>query len=360
MEKTIGSNLALLGSATLIKLNLDLESPDYPEDPRYFTDEDLGDLEKIPGVVTVTPSVYSWWPTRLEFDATYRNRKFTDVRIMGVESSFFKLVGHLPMREGRTIDEADSRLRRNVCVIGRGVKDYLFERDESPVGRTVFVQGLGLEVVGLIGEADDTMFDEVIMMPIPVARARISGMYSIRRLTVLPAGLDCVEAVGDQVIRLLKSKRPMYKYRMNIDRERLEVCRNILRIFKLFVYTAIFATLLLSSIGIANVMLAMVRERTSEIGLRKAVGATDKDIASQFLLESILVSFMSSALGMMMGSLLVITVSLAVWRSLADLKMLVLALAASAAIGGLSGTASGLLPARTATRMDPLVAMRFE
>lgn len=93
--KSLGSNLAMLGSATLIKANLNLVSYEYPDDTKFFSTEDVEDLRRIPAVKAVAPSVYSWWPTKLDFTAFYRRKEYKSARIMGVDASFFQMTSFL-------------------------------------------------------------------------------------------------------------------------------------------------------------------------------------------------------------------------------------------------------------------------
>jgi len=360
IEMGIGSNLALMGSATLIKLNLNPLSPDYPlDDPREFHDDDLEVIRRIPGVALVTGSVYSWWPADLTFTAMRHDREQRGVRILGAEEDFFRL-GQVPIAEGRMINKEDVAKGRHVCVIGRALRDWLLESEDVPVGKPIYVGDLRVEVVGVLGEPDDDSLDETIFLPITVARSRLPYMRQIRRLTVQPTGLDVVETVSRQISQALKYRSNTSQCQVIYDKERIWICRNIIRTFKLFSYAAIATTLLLGTIGIANVTLAMVKERTTEIGLRKAVGATDGDIAWQFLFESLTVSVASSITGTIIGTCVVVAVTAFLWGTGFELRIYIIATLASAAFGCASGIASGVLPAWKASSLDPVTSMRFE
>jgi len=359
--KTIGSNLSFLGGATLIKVNVLPQDQDYlTDDTRYFGDQDLEDLRSIPGVRVVAPSVYSYWPEDLDFQATACGRDFPHVRIAGVDPFFFKLTANLPVQEGRLIDKSDCEQRRQVCVIGGEVREILFEDLKSILGKSVFIQGLAFEVVGLIGEADDEDWGATIFIPITTARSRIPGMYCIKRLTALPQDLHSVEQVHAQITDWFTLKHPLWNRTIAYSPDRLAAIRNVLRIFGLFAYTAIFITLILSGVGTATVMIATVKERIPEIGLKKALGATDWDIVSQFLMESVTVSSFSCATGIILGSLIALILSMFLTESGAEFRMHVLAVLVAIITGSLSGIASGLVPAHFAGELDPVMAMRFE
>jgi len=283
IQRSIGSNLSILGGATIIKVNINLDKQEYSEDPREFSDQDMGILRHIPGTVTVASSVYSWWPTRLEFTASYRGKDYEWVRIMGIDPAFFNLTAFLPIAQGRQFTDDDVKNVRNVCIIGNELKDWFFEKNESPLGKTILAGDIYCEIVGVLGKPDDYLLDETVLVPISTARMKLKGMQAVRRLSVLPIDVYAVEQVKDQVRSTLVARRATYPYEVYYDKERVAIILTILRIFKLFVYTAVAATLILSGIGVANVMLATVRERTPEIGLRKAVGATNFEIATHFL-----------------------------------------------------------------------------
>jgi putative ABC transport system permease protein len=360
IQKSIGSNLSLLGSATLIKLTLPLASLDYPDDPRRFTEKDLKDIERIPGVALASAAVYSWWPMQLDFDASYRGKEYLNVRIMGVDSDFFRLTAHMPIAQGRSISRSDTEKFRHVCVIGHDVKDWLFPKNVSPLGDQIVVEGIAFEVVGVLGIGDNYNLDETIILPVTVARSKVRGLNAIRRITVLPKDIYSVEEVFPRVEALLGTKNPKYRYSLYYDRERIKIIKNVMSIFRLFVYTAVIATLILSEIGLVNVMLSMVRERTFEIGLRKAVGATDLDITAQFIWESVIVGLVSSAVGILLATAVVFGVSEIALDSLIDIRKFTLAVIVAVVLGGLAGVASGVLPARMASRLDPAFAMRAE
>jgi putative ABC transport system permease protein len=359
VEKGLGNSLAVIGQATLIKLNLNAP-PDHPlEDPQEFFDQDVNMIRRIPGVILVTPTVFSWWPAKLSFTVVRRDRVQRNVRILGVEEDFFRLA-HLTVAEGRQINKEDVAKHRGVCVIGNGLREWLLEFEDLPLGKPIFVGDLRLKVVGVLAEPDDSSIDEAIFLPISVARSRLPHMRQIRRLTVLPEGLDVVETVSERISQAVKSRSRLSKCQVIYDKELLSICRNVLRTFRLFSYAAICTTLLLGTIGVANVTLAMVKERTTEIGLRKAVGATDADIAWQFLFESLTVSLVSSITGTMIGTSVVVAVSALLWGTGIEFRILVLAILISAVFGCASGIASGVFPAWKAGNLDPVTAMKFE
>ncbi|MGC8658415.1 MAG: ABC transporter permease [Desulfomonilaceae bacterium] len=360
MQKAIGSNLSVLGGATIIKATILLEKTDYNDDPRRFNDEDMEMLRKIPGVVTVAASVYSWWPKRLDFTASYLGNEYERVRIMGIDPAFFDLTAFLPMAQGRKFTADDVKHVRNVCIIGNDIKKWFFKKKESPLGKKILVGEIYCETVGVLGRPDNYLLDQTILLPISTARMKIAGMGAVRRLSILPTDIYTVGAIADRVREELRARRPTYPYQVLYDKERVGIILTILNVFTLFVYTAVVATLILSGVGVANVMLATVRERTPEIGLRKAVGATNFEIAIQFLSESLLISVVSSIFGVLIGTAIALIVSLLALHGGLELRMYITAVLVAVSTCAVSGLLAGVVPARTAARLDPIIALRSE
>jgi ABC-type antimicrobial peptide transport system permease subunit len=360
IQTAIGSNLSVLGGATIVKVNINLEERDYKEDPRQFSDQDMGIISKMPGVVAVASSVYSWWPTRLEFNASYKSKEYERVRIMGIDPEFFNLTAFLPMAHGRKFTDDDVKTLKNVCIIGNEIKRWFFKDNESPLGKTILVGPIYCEIVGVLGKPDDIQLDETVFVPISTARMKIEGLSAVRRLSVLAADIYQVEEVSNRIQKTLFSRKSKYPYEISFDKERVSSILSILNNFTFFVYAAVAAALILSGVGVANVMLATIRERTSEIGLRKAVGATNLEVAAQFLSESIIISVISSVLGIIIGTTIMIAISLIALNGELEMRMYVLSVLASVAICAISGVASGLMPAAKAAGLDPIVALRTE
>ncbi len=359
IQKTIGRNLTVIGSALLVKANLNPTSYDYPDDTWYFNDYDVMRIEEIPSVTTVSRCVYSWWPKRLRFDAWARRKTYHNIYVMGVDAAFFRLTAHLPMAQGRTLVEDDVVKVRNVCVIGRDVRQFFFEEGDSAIGQILILSGNPLEIVGVLDSADDVRLNSVALIPLTVATKKFAGLNAVRRLTVLPEDVYSIERVQKQVNAILsqsKGKRAAVYF----DAARVRAIRDILDVFDLFVRIGVIVVLLLSAVGVANVMFAMVRERTSEIGLRKAVGATNGDITAQFLMESVFVTVIGAIIGTVIGSIIVVCIAFLALHSSIEFEMLLLAAAVALLTGIVSGVASGVLPARSAAKLDTVAALRFE
>ncbi len=354
VESSVGLNLEVLGSATIIKAEWD-----WRQRPIYhigtYHEKDVERVRKLPGVLAVSAAVWG----RAAY-ATFRKYKKV-TRVGGVEASFFR-VRHAEFSKGRPFSRKEVDQRAPVCVIGRNVDSALFGHVESSINQQVVINGdTVLRVVGVIGGAEDPDFMSTVFMPITVARAKMRGMDKIGVIYVRAVSWDKVPELHGQMEKLLKTRQPGYAESMLVQYypERIEAISTIVLVFKCFVYASIAVTLLLGGLGITNVMLAVVAERTQEIGLRKAVGATDGMILSQFLFESLTVSTMGAVVGMAVGLTAIEVLKRAIETD-PNYLVLFLSIVGAAFIGIFLGVVSGVIPARKASRLNPVDAMRFE
>jgi len=345
VEDNLARNLEILGSATTVKATIG-----YAQ----YEDRDVEDVRRLPGVMEVAPAVFSFVDK-----ISYLNKEKIGVRLAGVEPSMFRAV-YLPVGEGRPISVEDVKHARNVCVIGEDIRRTLFPDREPAVGKVVVFSGMAFEVVGVLRQAEDPAFQETVLLPISVARAKIPGMFDIRKMYILPRNWYAVADVHKRVSALLRGNEPRYGHEVTFEEERVSIMKNIAVTFKFFLYLAIIVTLVLGAVGVTNVMLALVKERTTEIGLRKAVGATDGAIMLQFMCEALAVSLISVTIGIMTGATLSHVITGRILHTAFAQNAFSLSVLASIIIGIVLGVISGVIPARAAGKLDPVDAMRFE
>jgi putative ABC transport system permease protein len=353
VESVLGRNLEILGAATIIKAQWQSRKAVRWHYGQYYP-EDVKALRKLKGAMVVAPAAWRWIR-----EAGYQKKK-TVARLGGVGPLFFKAI-YLPVTEGRRITEKDVQQRRDVCLIGEHVQKALFGREESPLGRSIIIQGIAFKVVGLLGNAEDPDFLRTILIPLSVAQSKIAGLNRIRDIYIRAKNWDVVPDLHARVAAVLKKNQPGYADFMLIMyyKDRIKTIKTIAFIFKFFLYASIVVTLILGGLGITNVMLAVVKERTTEIGLRKAVGATERMIMYQFLCESLAVSLIGAVLGIAIGSLAVEVLN-RMLNLLASYHVFMFSVLASVVIGVFLGVLSGVIPARAAGRLDAVEAMRFE
>lgn len=353
VESMLGRNLEILGSATIVKCTWDFNG-DRRWHQGEYTESDVEQLRRLPGVMQVSPALY-----RSQVKIVYRKKHFL-ATLLGIEPNFFETL-HLPLATGRRITEEDVANFHQVAIIGQTLEKEFFGPNPHSLGKKIQLYGLSFEVIGVLGGAEDPAYMETAFVPISVVRSRVSGMNKVRDVYVRAMDWDTVGHLHKRVQELVKSRQPGYADAMvvNYYAERIAAIKTIVFIFKFFVAAAIMVTLILGGLGITNVMLAVVNERTTEIGLRKAVGATEKMIMAQFLCESLTVSLMGGAIGIACGFTAVELLE-KLFETDTGLATFVYSVLASVAIAMILGVGSGMLPAARAGRLSAVDAMKFE
>ncbi len=353
VENSLGLNLEILGNATVIKATWD-GSRALTWHRGEFYERDVETLKDLPNVMAVAPIV---WRPKAKIT---HGRNNATAKVIGVDPSFFRAF-HLPLASGRAIGEDDVRDLRHVCIIGEEVREKLFASGVSPLGKEVICLGHSFEVVGVLGGGEDPELLKTIFVPISLARAKLEDMSRIQDIYVRADNWDMVPQLYNRVRSRLEANQPAYADSMQFIYygERIAAIQRIAFVFKFFLCVAVVVTLILGGLGIANVMLSTVKERTMEIGLRKAVGATERMIVSQFLFESLTVSLLGAAIGIVSG-----TIAVEILKNILSIPaakgVFVLSILISVIIGVLLGVVSGVVPAGAAGKMDPVEAMRFE
>jgi putative ABC transport system permease protein len=263
-----------------------------------------------------------------------------------------------PLARGEYITASDVDTRRRVVVLGDTVVGRLFG-DVEPLGRQVSIAGVRFRVIGVFAPVGSTFgVDRDAEVHIPVTAAqRLFGVDRIDGLAVKAPTADSVEELQPRLVSALRDRYQGEEFSAVTQTQILGTIGRILGLLTLVLAAIAAISLLVGGVGVSNIMLVSVRERTREIGLRKALGARQRDILLQFLIEAVLLCVVGGLAGIALGvggSLLVGALSplpavIAWWSP-------VLAFAVSAAVGIFFGVA----PARRAGRLDPVVALRTE
>ena len=285
--------------------------------------------------------------------------------IVGTDLDFF-VVSKLEPVAGRLFTESEMAAKSKVALLGSDVVAALFADDEDPIGATITINNKKIEVIGIFAETGSSMGrtskDETIYLPYQTAKGSILGTGGMTMLTMEATSVDTVEAATAEITAILRNEHKLkisQEDDFNImDAGSMVGAAQESAALMTFLLTAIAAiTLLVSGIGIMNVMFVTVAERTKEIGIAKAIGGKRSDILSQFLLESVILSMIGGVIGIIIGQIAI--------PILSNLNILSMSASITGPIIGFSfsvlvGIFFGFYPAFKASRLDPVDALRSE
>ncbi|MCX6894133.1 MAG: ABC transporter permease [Verrucomicrobia bacterium] len=313
--------------------------------------------KEIPGVAAVSPEVRSG----AQIMAGNNN---WSTSIMG-ESPDYLTIRQWELADGTMFTEADVRGATKVCILGKTTADKLFP-DESPVGQIIRIKNVPVKVIGLLAPKGFSIMgsdqDDTVIAPYTTVMKRFAGTTTLRTINVQAASFEELDAVQTAVTELLRQR-----HRIQPGRDDDFMIRNQKEISDTAnattaVLTGLLAgiasvSLLVGGIGIMNIMLVSVTERTREIGIRMAVGARSRDILVQFLIEAITLSSTGGILGIARGVVGAMGMTyFKEWPTTVSPESILIAVCSSALVGILSG----FYPAWKASKLDPIDALRYE
>jgi putative ABC transport system permease protein len=323
-----------------------------------LTREDYEALRRdVDGVVGVSPEVRSF--AQLAAGSLNNN-----TQVLGVGADYLD-IRSWPIASGANFTEQDVRNANKVALIGQTTARTLFG-DIDPVGQTVRVKNAPYTVVGLLASKGMNMMgsdqDDIMLVPYTSAMKRLSGSTTFRSLNVQAANSKVMPKVQQEITDLLRQRHRIGPGRdddflVRTQQEISEAATATSRIMTVLLGAIASVSLLVGGIGIMNIMLVSVTERTREIGIRMAVGARAHDILLQFLIEAVTLSLVGGLLGILLGigSSKLLSVKMG-WATLTSAQSILIAFIFSAVIG----IFFGFYPARKAARLDPIDALRYE
>ncbi|MBL8634635.1 MAG: ABC transporter permease [Myxococcales bacterium] len=288
----------------------------------------------------------------------YLNRR-RDTLILGVSSRFTE-IRQMQVDQGRFLSDEDIDARRRFVVLGRTVLLELFG-DENPLGKVIKVADGEFRVVGLMEHKGQTLgfdLDDIVFIPVTTAM----DLFAVEGLShVLARARDkvSVDPAIEEITDLLRRRHnDQLDFTVISQDDMLSTVNGIMNTFSMVLIAIASISLVVGGIGIANIMLVSVRERTREIGVRRAVGAKKRHVLLQFLLESIVISLLGGIIGLLLGALIITTGRLLLPGLPVRLSFDIVLIAVG--FSGLVGILSGVVPAQRAASLDPVEALRYE
>jgi len=350
----MGSNVLFVGAGTVSRGGM---SMGWGATKSLVYDDVTAILRECPAIKAAAPG------TIVTAQVVFGNDNWS-TRVTGTEPQFFD-IKVWTFQEGGPFTQADVDASNNVAVIGETVRKNLFGATD-PLGQTIRVNNLPFKVVGVLDlkgtspMGDDQ--DDTIIAPVTTVQKKMNGQTWLRWIMVSAISREASYAAQQQITGLLRDR-----HRIRAGQDDDFFVRNLADFAQLadqqsHLFTVLLASiasisLVVGGIGIMNIMLVSVTERTREIGIRMAIGATEGDVQQQFLIEAIVLSLIGGAIGIALGLGASSTIANTLgWPVLVSTKAIVVAAVFSAAIG----IFFGFYPARKAARLDPIEALRYE
>src|SRR5262245_47272489 len=311
--------------------------------------------QRVPGIQAASPMV------ELHDRIAVGGGKEREILVLGV-SPQYATVRNLEILAGRFFDDEDSMARWKVAVVSQKFAQRVFDGQDAAKDREIKISGLPFTIIGTFRERVETfgeseLADDTILIPYSVARY-FTGNDKVKQIFFSVAEASEVPQATEMIAKVIQSRhRPESVYHVDNLTQLLQVAGKIANALTLVLLGVSLITLIVSGVGIMNIMLANVRTRIREIGIRKAIGATKREIGLQFLTEAVLISLA----GGIVGSLLGLAVPFSV-RFLTEYRIPISGLSAIIAlfVASLVGVIFGTLPATRAAQLDPVEALHYE
>jgi len=318
-------------------------------------DDEKAVKEQLPGVMYSSPVV------SMHERISFGGGVVKDTLILGV-SPDYRHIRNLIVTDGRFMDETDETAHLHCAVVTQLFARERYGNDDEAVGQTFEIQGIPFTIIGVFKEAVDDfgeseIADQTILIPFSVARY-FTGTENVHQIYFSMRNMDEVPDAAKEILRIVQSRhRPNSVYKVQTLKQMLTIAGEIADALTAVLVLVAAVTLAVGGVGIMNIMLANVRARIREIGIRKALGATYREIKLQFLTEAVLISLSGGIAGTIVGLSLPLSV-----RFFTDYKLpvsplsVLIALSAATVVGVIFGT----VPATRAAQLDPVEALKYE
>ncbi len=336
---------------------------------KKLTLEDARAIEGLPLVRAAAPILryFAFNANSNSFTVRYRDRTAKNTIIEGVTPQQ-EVVMNLRLAAGRWINDADDRRRANVVVLGHDTAETIFPANVEPIGKEVAIEGSVFRVIGVVEKRKDALLpganpnDNVVEMPVGTFW-RLHPEQQDFLFVAKPVSQEAMPRVVDQIEQLLRSRRGVPPDK---DSDFAIFTQDSFTDLWNQISTGIFTVmlgissiaLLVGGVGVMNIMLVSVTERTREIGIRKAIGATRRNILTQFLFEAVTLTAVGGLLGILVGAAITMLVRTAAPFLPATMSLLWVTLGFATSVG--TGLIFGIYPAYRAATLDPIEALRYE
>jgi putative ABC transport system permease protein len=349
--KGLGTNLLV------VRPGVSRRGPVRATNVETLTSEDASTIaSQVSGVAQVAPEIGQTAQVK------YLSSN-TSTSVVGVTPAW-PTVNNFAVKEGRFIDDLDERTSRKVAVLGATTETGLFAGGRA-VGQTIKIRGVNFQVVGTLEPKGQGGFrdpDDQVLIPLSTARGRLFGVQYLRAINVQVVTEDAMDQAQGEIEELLRMRHRIQPgapsdFSIGSQKELLDTATQVSDTFTALLAAVAAVSLMVGGIGIMNIMLVSVTERTREIGIRKAVGARSRDILFQFLVESVVLSGIGGLIGVGAGvGGARVVAAVGSWQTSVPAGSIALAFGVAMGIG----VFFGLYPAHKASRLDPIEALRHE
>ncbi len=352
VKNKFSEDLELLGGATIIKARFDSYHKGKPiSSPNWFVPTTLEAMRKRGEVKAVSLIVF-----RYDARSSMQQRRHV-FNLLAADEFFWEVHSLSPLR-GKLFGADEVNQHKKVCVLGEELAKTIFG-DVDAVGKLLLIEQEFFQVIGVVGGPTLADRSQFAFVPITVAQDRIRRISAPDRVYIRVKGWDDVEKVAGAIPGIVAANQRAEGLVVEVARDRLKQVKRVAFMIELFVHLAVIATLLLGGFGIWNISIMAVRARTREIGLKKAMGARDADIFSQFLTEVLCLSLGSGILGVAVGRAAVEIASSMLSRRPPE-ELFLNCVGVGLLLAVFVGVAAGLYPSIRASRMEVAAAIRYE